>query len=141
MKAIRLSEEQLQAIQHRIQGGGAVVRTHTVTVAEEKRPTALKYGNKPTERDGIRFHSKREADRYQELLLMQSAREISALERQVPFDLIVNGVKVARYVADYAYRDKAGARVVEDAKGYATTTYKLKKKLMLACHGIHVRES
>jgi hypothetical protein len=31
--------------------------------------------------------------------------------------------------------------IVEDSKGVRTPVYKLKKKLMLACHGIEIRET
>lgn len=132
--SVRWTQEQLEQHLKRAQQEGRV-RTHSIS---KKQP---KYRNKMTERDGLRFHSKREADRYSELLLLQSAGEISELDRQVSFDLTANGMKVCRYVADFVYRDKQGERVVEDAKGYATTTYRLKRALMLACHGITVRET
>ena len=48
--------------------------------------------------------------------------------------------KIAKYVADFTYEDKHGNLVVEDVKGRATATYRLKKKLMLACHGIEIVE-
>ena len=45
-----------------------------------------------------------------------------------------------RYVADFVYRDSAGQMVVEDVKGVRTQGYRIKRHLMLAVHGIEVRE-
>ena len=99
-----------------------------------------KFGNIKTQVDGITFDSKLEAARWQELLLEQRTGEVSNLRRQVSYPLVVNGVLVCRYVADFVYT-KAGAEVVEDSKGVLTPEYRLKKKLMLACHGITIKES
>ena len=48
-----------------------------------------KYGAVPVEVDGIRFASKREANRYGELLMLARAREIWDLTLQPNFDLHV----------------------------------------------------
>ena len=53
-----------------------------------------KYKNVPTIVDGIRFDSKKEANRDAELRLLQRAGHITNLQRQVPFDLIVDEVAV-----------------------------------------------
>lgn len=88
-----------------------------------------------------KFDSKREAKRYGELAFMLGAGLISDLELQKRFDLIVNGVKVCTYVSDFCYAEKGKPGVVvEDSKGFRTPEYKLKKKLMVACHGIEIRE-
>lgn len=99
-----------------------------------------------TEVDGKKFHSKKEAERYQELLLLERAGEISHLQTQVRYDLIVNGEKVGTYIADFVYQDeRTVSRVVEDVKGYkkgmAYSYYRLKKKLMKACYGIDILET
>jgi hypothetical protein len=99
-----------------------------------------KYGNKPTEVDGIRFSSKREARRWQDLCLLEKAGQISKLERQVRFPIVIGKLKVTTYVADFTYLE-SGMLVVEDAKGMKTREYVLKKKLMQAVHGIIIRES
>lgn len=99
-----------------------------------------KYKNIPTEIGGIRFSSKAEGRRYLDLKLLERAGEISELKLQPKFDLIVDGVKIARYFGDFAYLDKkSGERIVEDVKGYITTDCKLKLRLMWACHKIDVR--
>lgn len=102
-----------------------------------------KYGNTPTILDGIRFDSVAEANRWSVLRILERTGHISELKRQVPFGLVVNGVKIGTYKADFAYNDnRTGSQVVEDVKSEATMTdvYRLKKKLMLALHGIEIVE-
>jgi Protein of unknown function (DUF1064) len=90
-----------------------------------------KMHNVPTIVDGVRFSSKREAERWKQLVLLQASGRISELQRQVPFRLEVNGILICRYYADFCYRQD-GRRVIEDAKGFRTPTYQLKCKLMAA---------
>jgi len=90
--------------------------------------------------DGIVFASRGEMLRYQELRLLEKTAWIRDLRRQVSYDLTVNGQLVARYVADFTYWED-NRWVVEDAKGYETEVYRIKKKLMKACHGIEVLET
>jgi hypothetical protein len=105
------------------------------------RRDGTKYGNIPTRVNGVFFASKREARRYQELLLLERAGVIRDLETQPVFDLDVNGVRICRYLADFRYYDtERNALVVEDSKGVRTETYKLKARLMKAVHGIEVEE-
>lgn len=105
-----------------------------------------KYHNKKTVVNGITFDSKHEAERYQTLLLLLRAGEISDLRLQVPYELIptikLNGetFRSTKYLADFVYKDKDGKDVVEDAKGMKTDVYKLKKKLMAYIHHISIHE-
>lgn len=107
-----------------------------------------KYHNKKVIIDGIKFDSKKEANRYQELKLMQRAGIISDLQRQVKYVLIPSqkgddGRVVERhctYIADFVYVDENGKKVVEDTKGYRTSDYKIKRKLMLYIHGVKINE-
>lgn len=104
----------------------------------------LKFGNKKTIRNGLIFDSKREAARYDQLLLLERAGRIRNLRRQVKYELRVNGVLIATYRADFVYEElerDAWTEVVEDSKGYPNDRWPMKKKLMRACHGIVVRES
>ena len=121
-----------------------------------------KYGNRKTVVDGITFDSKKEANRFRELQLLERAGKITALQRQVKYVLIptqregVNEIytkgpkkghfksgkvleKECSYIADFAYfqDDKY---VVEDTKGVRTEAYKIKRKLMLERYGIQIRE-
>jgi hypothetical protein len=100
-----------------------------------------KYRNTPTEKDGHRFDSKREMERYCHLKLLQMGGEIEALELQPKFPITVKGVKVCEYWGDFRYVERqTGETIVEDVKGVRTAVYKLKKKLVKACHGIDVVE-
>ena len=116
-----------------------------------------KYNNQKVTVDGETFDSKKEARRYVELLLLEKAGVISNLQRQVKFVLIPaqrepdtvgprGGIKKGKtiekeccYIADFVYQEK-GSMVVEDTKGFRTTDYKIKRKLMLCIHGIQIRE-
>ena len=106
-----------------------------------------KYGSKKTIVDNIKFDSKWEAERYGQLKAMESAMFIRDLELQVPYDIVVNDVKICRYVADFRYKkesnhtitnDEYYVEVVEDAKGFETPEFKLKKKLMKAVFNIDI---
>ncbi len=106
----------------------------------------MKYHAKKTELDGITFDSKKEANRYAELKLLERSGAIHNLQRQVRYELIPaqkkDGKTIERachYIADFVYEDN-GKTVVEDVKGYRTKEYVLKRKLMLQVHGIEVRE-
>lgn len=102
-----------------------------------------KFSNIKTEVDGLKFASRKEARRYGELKLLEKAGEISGLEIQPKFPMVVNGQLVCTYVADFAYRSKAADRVVEDVKSPATRAhpvYRIKAKLLKAVHGLDVVE-
>ena len=102
---------------------------------------ASKYHNEKTEVDGIMFDSIAEARHYWDLRHMERAGEITDLELQPVFPLIVNGVKVAQYRADFAYVDVAtGRRIVQDVKGVRTPVFALKAKMVKAQYGIDVEE-
>lgn len=120
-----------------------LIRGYKVMSSEVEKPKKKnKYGNKKVVVDGYKFDSKKEANRYFELKMLQLAGEISGLKLQEPFELQVEGKKVAKYIADFVYIMK-GQQVVEDVKSSATRklpTYRLKKKLMFAIHGITIVE-
>lgn len=102
-----------------------------------------KYRNHPTVIDGIRFDSKKEAERYAELKLLQRCGIISDLKTQVRFELIPknkNG-RAVYYVCDFTYTEN-GVLVVEDVKSQPTRTpvYRLKKRLMKEVYGIDIKE-
>ena len=62
-----------------------------------------KYNNIITEIDGIKFHSRKEANRYTELKMMIRAGEITQLELQKQFKIEINGLKVCTYICDFYY--------------------------------------
>lgn len=119
---------------------------HQAKVKREEISTLVggkksKYGNKRVIVEGLKFDSKREADRYAELKLMEAAGEIHKLRIQPHLPCDVNGTHVCTYVADFAYTKPGDSReTFEDSKGHRTALYILKKKLVMACHGIDVQE-
>lgn len=100
-----------------------------------------KYHAQKTEVNGIKFDSKWEAERYNQLSAMQQAGQIKDLQRQVKFvlqDGYVNNkgekIRPICYFADFQYTDNEGRQIVEDTKSPATKTevFKIKKKLFEA---------
>lgn len=85
--------------------------------------------------DGIKFDSGAEGERYKVLKAKEKAGLIKNLQLQVNYPLIVNGLKICDYRADFVY-EVGGKTVVEDVKGQLHDVFKLKYKLMFACHGI-----
>lgn len=107
-------------------------------------PKTRKYRNEKTTAHGIVFDSKKEAERWGILLLLQKAGVIRDLERQRRFRLEVNGELICTYVSDFSYIEvKTGLLVVEDTKSAFTRklpVYRIKKKLLRALLGIAVQE-
>jgi hypothetical protein len=104
---------------------------------------ASKYHNRKTLYQGIQFDSRKEADRYQELLLLERAGEIRSIELQPRYDLTVNGHKCGFYRGDFRYEVvETGTVILEDVKSPVTRTavYMLKKKLVKALYGVEIRE-
>ena len=107
-----------------------------------------KYNNKKVTVNGQVFDSKKEANRYKELLLLEKAGAIKDLRTQVKFTLIpsqrdeATGKVIERecsYKADFVYSE-GDKTVVEDVKGFRTKEYVIKRKLMLWRYGIKIRE-
>lgn len=90
-----------------------------------------KYGNRKVVKNGETFDSVREYERHLVLLDMQKHGEITGIMRQVSFDLIVNRIKVGKYVADFTYVQRSKV-VIDDAKGVQTPVFKLKWAIMKA---------
>lgn len=112
--------------------------------AEPMRLKQPRVKDRRVEWNGMTFGSKAELTRFQDLLLMEKSGVIYDLKRQVPFDLVVNGFFIGRYVADAVYTERTplpGRKVVEDTKGHRTEMYLMKKKLMRAIHGIDILET
>lgn len=116
-------------------------------------PKRNKYNNKKTVgAKNILFDSKKEANRYSELLLLERGGLISNLKRQVKYVLIPSQTEIINnkktvvereisYIADFVYFDESDKKtVVEDVKGLKTKEYILKRKLMLWIHKIKIKE-
>jgi hypothetical protein len=108
----------------------------------------MKYHNKKIIRNGEKWDSIKEYQRWVELCILEQGSLISELRRQVKFVLIpsqrIDGKVVERecaYYADFVYKDnETGETVVEDSKGMRTKDYVIKRKLMLYIHGIRIME-
>lgn len=144
-------------------------------VAQEKeKETRSKYGNQPTERvahttgKAIKFDSKKEAARYDELMLLLKVGKIRNLKLQPQYTLqeaytTPDGerVRAVKYIADFSYeREEVDYTdldcngnprmwpapwklVVEDIKGGKATktkVYAIKKKLLKEKFGITITE-
>lgn len=104
----------------------------------------------------------KEANRCNELHLMEKAGEISELCCQKDYELIPAQYRYEKrvskkgkplkdkkvllersciYKADFTYKDKSGNPIVEDCKGKRTKEYIIKRKLMLYIHGIKLKET
>ncbi len=83
-----------------------------------------KFRAKPTEEDGIKFASKKEAKRYAQLKLLKKCGEVIFFLRQTPLHLTAN----IKYICDFVVFWKNGEVTFEDVKGMRTPMYKLKKK-------------
>jgi hypothetical protein len=100
-------------------------------------------------RDGKILASKAETVRYEQLMDLQLRGAISDLVCQPSYTFPTPGGDVLRfatgnyrplrYVADFRYRNAAGAIVVEDVKGVLTPDANIKIALMKALNGIEVQ--
>lgn len=95
-----------------------------------------KFHNVPTEADGITFHSKKEAQYYQSLLLARRSGDLLFFLRQLPFHL-PGGV---RYVVDFGEFWKNGEVRFVDVKGFKTASYLTKKRLVEALYPVKIIE-
>lgn len=99
----------------------------------------MKYHSKWTEcRQGHNHASQKEANRCNELTLLERAGEIKFLKQQPKFTLQRRFkyhdkvVRAITYTADFSYFDLEHRKfIVEDVKGFKTQLYKLKKKMLL----------
>ncbi len=129
------TEEEYRALA-RTQAGGASRRL------PEAKPS--KYRNQKVTVDGYLFDSKKEAARYNELLLLQKAGRCTLDQVHPVYPLRVNGILCGDYTADFLWTDTAtGKQETEDVKSKASKTeaYQLRKKLVEAIYGITILET
>lgn len=95
--------------------------------------------------DGKWFPSKKEAFRYECLLLLQRGGAIKDLKCQVKMPVEIKGKYVFTYIADFVYWDlkipDVPVLIYEDVKGYKTQTYKLKKRCVEAYYHCKITET
>lgn len=128
------------------------MNVYGIPVYPSLRNKGNKFRAQKTVINGITFDSKKEAERYFDLCMLEKAGEIKDLRRQVEYELIPahvksNGKKEQKctYVADFTYiNNKTGGFVVEDVKGLkkgaAYQVFVIKRKLMLDRYGIEIKE-
>ena len=98
--------------------------------------------------DGKVFHSKYEMLRYLELLLLLKAGEITRLVLQPSFELQESfrydgkTIRAIKYIADFRYSENpkglslsSPKPIIEEAKGYATDVFAIKRKMFLKLYG------
>ena len=108
--------------------------------------------------DGVVHDSRKEANRWVDLKLLEGAGEITDLKRQMEFLLIppqyeeiTTGKRTKKkkrklveravvYRADFVYHDKYGNMVIEDTKGFKTREEIIKRKLRRYVYGISITE-
>ena len=95
-----------------------------------------KYKSQRVEIDNIKFSSKKEGKRYQELKALQYNGDVSFFLMQVPFKLPGN----TKYVLDFLVFWKGGIQTFEDVKGMRLPIYKLKKRQVEALYPIKIEE-
>ncbi len=96
-----------------------------------------KYSAVKTIRDGFKFSSKKEAARYDDLILLKRAGDIVFFLRQVPFHLPGN----VTYRVDYQIFWSNGEVTFEDVKGMRTAQYITKKKMVESLYPVEIIES
>ena len=109
---------------------------------------AAKYHNERAERNGVKFDSRKQARRYDELMVMLRAGIISDLRLEPQFTLQESymtetgeRIRAVRYTADFSYKF-GGKLVVEDVKSKPTRTkeYLRNRKFMRSKFGIDIQE-
>jgi hypothetical protein len=107
-----------------------------------------KYNAKRTEYNGVVYDSAKEAGFAKKLDLLKMAQgphKVMKVERQVPFQITVNDVKIAKYILDFRVTYADGRIEHIDVKGMksgaAYQMFKLKKKLVEALYFIEIKEA
>ena len=143
-----MTESELKKLLENVNSKRTFVKTNKVEqnsfVTTKAKPKRGKYNVAPvSERtwNGKVYDSKGEMNRAKELHLDQADGVIFDLKEQVTYKLEVNGILICKYIADFVYFNSKREEITEDYKGKILAVYLLKKKLMLAIHGITIFES
>lgn len=93
---------------------------------------------------GVTYMSKLEMNYRKHLNLLTKATELKNrvinIEEQVPFECIVNGKKICKYLLDFRVTYGNGVVELVDTKGMITPIYRIKKKLVEALFEIKITE-
>jgi hypothetical protein len=111
---------------------------------EKKNAPRSKYGNKWVVIDNIKFQSTGEGNFYLELKDRQRRGDIKEFKRQVPFEFVIDGIRIGKYITDFVVLNYDGTLDVIDYKSRFTAVmalYLMKKQLMMVCYQVLVREA
>lgn len=97
-------------------------------------PQKKKFSNKTTYYNNVWYQSIKEADYAQELDLRIKAKDLKEWKRQVPIDMVVNGMKICTYKIDFVEIDHNDNEVWTEVKGFETPEWRLKWKLFEALY-------
>ena len=91
-----------------------------------------KYGAKRYDHNGITYHSKKEAGYAAELDLRKKAKDIKDWKRQVKLDLKAYDKHICNYYIDFVITHNDDTLEYVEVKGFATSLWRLKWKLLEA---------
>jgi hypothetical protein len=111
-----------------------------------KKKKSSKFNNVKSEIDGYKFDSKKESEFYGSLKIKKQAGLIKDFKMQVPYEIIVNNIRIANYFLDFLVENNDGAIEYIDIKGkdkktnkfIKTGVFALKKRLVEAIYGIKI---
>lgn len=105
-----------------------------------------KFNNVKSEIDGHKFDSKKESEFYGSLKIKKQAGLIKDFKMQVPYEIIINNIRIANYFLDFLVENNDGTIEYIDIKGkdkktnkfIKTGVFALKKRLVEAIYGIKI---
>lgn len=111
-----------------------------------KKTKSSKFNNVKSEIDGYKFDSKKESEFYGSLKIKKQAGLIKDFKMQVPYEIIVNNIRIANYFLDFLVENNDGTIEYIDIKGkdkktnkfIKTGVFALKKRLVEAIYGIKI---
>ena len=92
---------------------------------------------------GVVYMSKHEMNtkKHLELLMKATGKDkVISIVEQFPFDCVINGKKICKYICDFKVEYADGRVEYIDSKGVRTAIYNLKKKLVESLFNIKIRE-
>lgn len=111
-----------------------------------KKTKSSKFNNVKSEIDGYKFDSKKESEFYGSLKIKKQAGLIKDFKMQVPYEIIINNIRIANYFLDFLVENNDGTIEYIDIKGkdkktnkfIKTGVFALKKRLVEAIYGIKI---
>lgn len=111
-----------------------------------KKTKSSKFNNVKSEIDGYKFDSKKESEFYGSLKIKKQAGLIKGFKMQVPYEIIINNIRIANYFLDFLVENNDGTIEYIDIKGkdkktnkfIKTGVFALKKRLVEAIYGIKI---